>query len=105
MKTTWGALLAAAVALPAAAQSPAHDEVLRYFKSGAEKQVKDAIWTSKTMFKVGVFDDGSPRKGYAMYVCNVLAEAGIRRATVQVIDIRKLKFDGKWVKLGEHVCG
>lgn len=86
--------------------SPAQEAVLRQFKSKAEPTAKDAIWTSATMFKVGVLDNGKARDGYALYVCEAMAERGLsgRGMSVQIIDIIKLSATGKWVKLGEAHC-
>ena len=87
--------------------TPARREVVqKYFKSGKEPKVKDALWTTDNLFKVGVFDDGTSRDGYANYVCNVLYENGFEgsKIGVQVIDIGKLVKDGDWVKLGEARC-
>lgn len=78
----------------------------KLFQSSEEKTAKDAVWTSKNIFKVGVFDNGSRRDGYASYVCQVLYEHGFkgRGVWVQVIDILKLTQHSKWVKLGEARC-
>lgn len=77
------------------------------FIGSTEPTVKDAKWTSESIFKVAVIDDGSSRNGYAMYVCEVLYELGFKGKSVrvEVIDIAKLRSSGKWVKkLGEHRC-
>lgn len=81
-------------------------EVQRYFQSGKEPKVKDALWTSQKIFKVGVIDDKTPRDGYANYVCEVLYDYGFKGLGiwVQVVDIARLKQTGKWVKLGEAHC-
>ncbi|MDZ5457881.1 hypothetical protein [Azohydromonas lata] len=104
--------LALALAGPTAAQSqavslsPAQEAVLRQFKSPAEKTAKDALWTSPSMFRVGVIDNGSSRDGYASYVCEVVTEQGLagRGISVQVIDVQKLVRTNKWVALGEARC-
>lgn len=85
---------------------PSQDAVLRHFKSPAEKKVKDALWTSQSMFKVGVIDDGTRRDGYAEYVCQVIADYGLsgRGISVKVVDIQKLVRMNKWVDLGEARC-
>lgn len=93
-----------ASAIPAYAQSAAHERLLSKFKGPSERTVKDAIWTSKTMFKVGVLDNGTSRDGFAAYVCEEAAAEGLTGISVQVIDIAKLKRSGDWVKLGEHRC-
>jgi hypothetical protein len=67
---------------------------------------KDAIWTAKDIFKIGVIDDGSRRDGYAQYVCEILYDEGFKghKVWIQVIDIVKLTQNGSWVKLGEAHC-
>lgn len=89
-----------------AAQSTAHDAVLDQFRSPAEQTAKDAVWTSPSIFKVGVLDNHSNRDGYARYVCGEISAKGLagRGVTVQIIDVAKLKQSGKWVKLGETRC-
>lgn len=94
-----------AISIQAQSISPAHDRVLKQFKSGSEKTAKDVLWTSPKMFKVGVLNDGTGRDGYARYVCEVVTEAGLKGVSVQVIDIQKLVKSNKWEKLGEHFCG
>jgi hypothetical protein len=85
------------------------DSVKQYFQSQEEPMVKDAIWTQNDIFKVGVFDNGRNRRGYAEYVCIVLTEKGIKpiRANniwIQVIDINKLVNTGEWKQLGDYRC-
>ncbi|RJP90584.1 MAG: hypothetical protein C4518_08895 [Desulfobacteraceae bacterium] len=82
------------------------NEMVKYFKSDEEPKVIDAIWTMDNVFKVGVYDDGSRRDGYAQYVCMVLKENGFRgkEIYVQVIDYAKLMQTKKWIKLGETFC-
>jgi hypothetical protein len=86
--------------------SAEHEAVKKRFQSSEEKTAKDATWTSKGIFKVGVIDDGSVRDGYAQYICEVLYDYGFKGKDiwVQVIDIVKLTRDGDWVKLGESHC-
>lgn len=87
--------------------SPAHDAVLKQFKNPKiEKTAKDAIWTKRDIFKVGVIPNGGSRDGYANYVCEVLYEHGFKgdKVWVQIIDIVKLTRTGKWEKLGEAKC-
>lgn len=69
----------------------------------AEPKVKDLMWRGSTLY-VGVLDDGSNRFGYALYVCNVLAEHDLRGMTVHVMDIVKIVRDNDWVKLGSADC-
>ena len=86
--------------------SAKHDAVVKYFQSSEEPSAKDAIWTAKDIFKVGVINDGKSKDGYAAYVCEILTQKGFKdkKVWVQVIDIVKLKRTGKWVKLGECHC-
>ncbi len=86
--------------------SQAHQSVLNQFTNGSEKTAKDALWTSKTIFKVGVIPNGSNRDGYAQYVCEVMYENGFKGKGiwVQVIDVVVLTRTGKWNKLGEARC-
>ena len=83
-----------------------HLEVQNLFKGDDEPTAKDALWTNKGIFKVGVIDDGTRRDGYAEYVCTVLYDYGFsgKQVWVQIIDIVKLSNSGKWVKLGEARC-
>lgn len=105
MKLLTGLLLAAITLTAQAQATPAQQkDVLAYLKSGAEPRVKDSMWTSASMLKVGVLDDGTPRDGFAQYLCEELASRGVRGVNVQVIDIAKLVRTDKWVKLGEAHC-
>ena len=92
--------------LTAETYSANHDKVTKLFKSNEEKAAKDAVWTSKDIFKVGVINDGTNRDGYANYVCATLDDYGFKGkgVWVQVIDIVKLTNSSKWVKLGEARC-
>lgn len=79
-------------------------DVLNQFTSKAEPTAKDALWTSPTMFKVGVIDNKSDRDLYAQYVCGVMADNGIKGVSVQIVDIVQLVRKDKWVTLGEGRC-
>lgn len=107
MAIALGAVLSV-VALQVSAEtySAQHEKVKILFQSNEEKTAKDAIWTSRDIFKVGVINDGSRRDGYADYVCQVLYDYGFKgkKVWVQVIDIVKLTRNGDWVKLGESHC-
>ena len=82
------------------------EEIKLHFKSISEKLTKDATWTSKDNFKVGVVDDGSNRDEYARYVCQILHKHGFKGAgvRVQVIDIQKRGGVKDWIVLGEARC-
>ena len=86
--------------------SKQHQAVAQVFRSNEEKSAKDAVWTLSNYFKVGVFDNGLNRDGYASYVCNVLYDYGFKGKgiNVHIIDIVKLKQTQEWVKLGKAVC-
>lgn len=83
----------------------ARQAVVEHFKT-KEKIAKDSVWTSSTMFKVGVLDDGTPRDGYAQYVCEVLSDFGFKGKGVEVkiIDVAKLVRTDKWETLGSAQC-
>lgn len=86
--------------------SAQHEKVKKLFQSNQEKTAKDAVWTARDIFKVGVINDGSRRDGYADYVCQVLYDYGFKgkKVWVQVIDVVKLTRNGDWVRLGESHC-
>ncbi len=82
------------------------EKVLKLFKSDKEPTAIDAVWTAKSIFKVGVLNDSSNRDGYASYVCSVLYEYGFKgqNVWVQIIDYHKLIQNDKWIKLGQKMC-
>lgn len=79
------------------------ERVKQYFISNEEPRVKDAIWSDKKVFKIGVIDDGSSRDGYAQYVCTILKGHKLKNILVRVIDYQKV-IDGEWVNLGTAHC-
>ena len=81
------------------------EEVKNHFLNN-ELKVKDAIWYTNHHFAVAVFDDGTRRDGYAMYVCSVLYDHGFKgqSISVEVLDIIKIVKDKKQVVLGKHYC-
>ena len=102
------AAILSAVAFQANAESYSaqHEQVKKLFQSNEEKAAKDATWTARDIFKVGVINTGTRMDGYADYVCMVLYDYGFKgkKVWVQVIDIVKLTRNGDWVKLGESRC-
>jgi len=98
---------ALSIAAPASADAltEAHHRALKHFTHN-ESGVKDAIWTSPTMIKLGMLDNGTPRDGFALYACEVLSQYGFKGKAirVQIIDIAKLVRTNKWTKLGEASC-
>ena len=81
-------------------------EVVLLFQGNEEPTAEDAIQATSDILKVGVFNDGSRRDGYASYVCQVLYERGFKglQVWVQVIDIIQLTRNNKWVRLGQARC-
>jgi len=90
----------------AAEYSEKQMEVVLLFQGNEEPTAEDAIWATSDILKVGVFNDGSRRDGYASYVCQVLYERGFKglQVWVQVIDIIQLTRNNKWVRLGQARC-
>lgn len=87
--------------------SAARKEVAVHFSGSVDEPTsKDATWTADSIFKVGVIDDGTDRRGYAEYVCLTLYDYGFKgeKIWVQVIDIDKLTRNKEWEKLGEAHC-
>jgi uncharacterized protein YceK len=79
------------------------NEAVQYFKT-QEQQVHDSTWTNDRTLAVGVYDDGTKKDGYALYVCQKLADMGIHDVRVRVVDIQKLVQDNKWINLGTASC-
>lgn len=85
----------------------AKENALAHFKGSDEPTTKDAVWMSKTDFRVGVINDGTNKDGYARYVCSVLTDDfGLKgnNLHVGVYDIAKLANKKKWVRIGRHYC-
>ncbi|APG24069.1 hypothetical protein [Syntrophotalea acetylenica] len=87
-------------------QKQQRQEVLRYLKSGQEPQVKDAMWATDFLLKIGVFDNGSQRDGFADYVCLVLAEHGMsgQSIRIEIIDYGSVVRGENWKVLGGAEC-
>jgi hypothetical protein len=79
--------------------------ITAYFRSSAEPIATDAVWTAKTIFRVGVIDNGRDRSAYATYVCKYLASKGFKNVTVDIIDIMVLKYQDEWKSLGRVYSG
>tara|TARA_R110001583_G_scaffold48027_1_gene150235 strand:+ start:10985 stop:11305 length:321 start_codon:yes stop_codon:yes gene_type:complete len=86
--------------------SPERQALEDKFNSGKEPIAIEALWTDDKVFKVGVYDDGSRRDGYAEYICMEIHDAGLvgLNILVRVIDIDKLRRTGEWVNLGTGYC-
>ena len=85
---------------------PEYDKVVSFFQGETEPKALDAIWDSKTIFKIGVSDDGKSQDDYAHHACEILYNEGFRGKGIEVtiIDIEKLAFKNKWVVLGKESC-
>ena len=77
----------------------------------AEPKIKDVLHQpdQAVPWMVGVLDDGNLRNGYASYLCEVLAENGIKREglVVRVVDIAKVAqggVPGRSTSLGSMRC-
>jgi hypothetical protein len=77
----------------------------------AEPQVKDLLFqdSGPVEWQVGVVSDGSPRFGFAEYLCSIVREqgAGDDRTVVRVVDIGKVAAgaDFRAASLGTVQCG
>jgi len=70
-----------------------------------ETQIKDLTWPDETTLYVGMFDLGTRRHGYAMYVCEVLASHGASKGVyVKIIDIVAVAQKRGFRKLGDAYC-
>jgi hypothetical protein len=73
-----------------------------------EKKITEAFINDANVLYVSVADDGTKRDGYAMYLCNVLAE---HKATTKMVKVMKAGSIGDpnatnayGVQLGEASC-
>lgn len=102
--------LALALIVPAVVSAKSlgekYDKIVTFFQGDTEPTVLDAIWDSKTLFKLGMVDDGSDKNDYAQYTCGILYNEGFRGQGIEVriIDIQKLAYKKKWVVLGKALC-
>jgi len=102
--------LAVALAIPAGVSAQSfgekYDKIVTFFQGDSEPAALDAIWDSKTLFKIGMADDGSDKNDYAKHACDILYNEGLRGhgIEVRIIDIQKLAFNKEWVVLGKAVC-
>jgi hypothetical protein len=73
-----------------------------------EKNITEAFINDANVLYVSVADDGTKRDGYAMYLCNVLAE---HQATTKMVKVMKVNSindpnatNAYGVQLGEALC-
>lgn len=86
-------------------KSPQHDRVVEAVQ--AEKSVFEAIWFNPNYLKLTRYDlDGSSQRGFAMYICQVIADTGFkgRPVDVEIIDVIKLVQNKEWKVLGKARC-
>lgn len=85
---------------------PEYDDIVTFFQGDDEPEALDAIWDSKSLLKIGVFDNGENYDAYAKHVCEAIKNRGIQdeNITVQIIDIKKLAHFEEWVVLGNAQC-
>ena len=85
---------------------PEYDKVVNFFQGETEPKALDVIWDSKSIFKIGVSDDGKSQDDYANHACEILYNEGFRGKGIEVtiIDIEKLAFKNKLVVLGKASC-
>ena len=85
---------------------PQYDKIVSFFQGETEPMALDANWETKSIFKVGVIDDGKSRDHYADYACGILYNEGFRGKGIEVkiIDLEKLAYKKKWVTLGHANC-
>lgn len=71
-----------------------------------EEKVQDAAVDDDRIY-IAVFDDGTPRDGYAGYVCEVardFAEGDLNSRMISIIDAVASVRDGEFKRLGKHRC-
>jgi hypothetical protein len=104
----WWLALASLAVIPAFASyqpDAQRQEFARKFQVDNPKIVKDVMWRSARTLLVGVLDNGQARNGLAAAYCEDVRDFGLKGPVhVQIMDIAKIKANGKWVKLGEHAC-
>jgi len=84
---------------------PEHDKVLHIFEGDDEPAAKVALWSKPDEFKVAVLYEGHRRDDYALHVCKVIHEEGLRGGIlVHVLDADKLLKGNEWVVIGEARC-
>lgn len=76
-----------------------------------EQKIVDVMYrpNQAIQWHIGVIDDGTPRDGYALYVCEVLAENGLvhEDTRVRIIDMAKIMrggVPGRSTSLGSMTC-
>lgn len=93
-----GIFTLAAIALLALITTSSASEISALKAIKAEPKVKDAVHASSGVkWQVGVLDDGTPRYGYASYICELLREHGVVNSStkpstelVRIVDIVKV---------------
>ena len=103
MKAATSLFLAIVFASSAGAYEPTAEQaaIAAHFRSSVTI-VLDAAWTAEDIFRVGVIDNGADRSALAYEVCKYLKSKGLRKVTVDVIDIMVLKYQSEWKSLGRR---
>ncbi|SEA70303.1 hypothetical protein SAMN05660420_02879 [Desulfuromusa kysingii] len=85
---------------------PKYDEIVIFFQGDDEPGALDAMWESKSLLKIGVFDNSTGYDSYAEHACEIIKEKEIvdKNITIQIIDIKKLAQHEEWVVLGSAQC-
>ena len=102
-KLGWNLLLGSVLAISVAGVANVGIEsALNELK--AEPKIKSVADDGYATY-VGVFDDGSSRDGYAMYVCEVLKDNGVSGyRLIRVLDVVKAARENETVELGRFRC-
>jgi len=93
-------------AADATAMEAARTTVAEYFNKGAQPQIQQAAWSSRSIFNVGVHYMGADQSAIADDVCPVLSGHGVTgNIKVRVIDINTMGRDQKrWEVVGQASC-
>lgn len=104
MRLTLAVVLLVASGLAFAAPSAEQQAFIAYLTGPQEPTIKDATWMTDSNLYVAVINDGSSRRGFAEYVCQVAKEHGVQPDLVKVVDIAKVLNEKKFVELGSTYC-
>lgn len=110
MKKLWIVFLLLSIATTCFALTesfgPEYDNIVLFFQGDDEPGALDAMWETKSLLKIGVFDNSSGYETYAQHACEIVKDKGIQdeNVTIQIIDIKKLAQLQEWVVLGSAQC-
>jgi purine nucleoside permease len=88
------------------AAEQARTAVADHFNKGANPEIQQAAWSSRSIFNVGVHYMGADQSAIADDVCPVLSGHGVTgNIKVRVIDINTMGRDQKrWEVVGQASC-